>query len=121
MDLMPAQLLVDHWGVFESESLRGPILDLACGDGHNGIFLATKGLPVICCDISEQALSRVKELAAETRVVVETWHVDLEAEEVNPLPENLYEGILVFRYLSSMRPLPLSSLNLGNHKIRSFC
>jgi len=103
MDLMPAQLLVDHWGVFESESLRGPILDLACGDGHNGIFLATKGLPVICCDISEQALSRVKELAAETRVVVETWHVDLEAEEVNPLPENLYEGILVFRYLH--RPL----------------
>jgi SAM-dependent methyltransferase len=103
LDLMPAQLLVDYWGLFGIERLRGPILDLACGDGHNGIFLATKGLPVICCDISEQALSRVEGLAAETPVEVELWQVDLEAEEMNPLPADYYEGILVFRYLH--RPL----------------
>ncbi len=101
--LRPAQLLVDYLGLFENERLCGPILDLACGDGHNGIFLATKDLHVICCDISEQALSRVGELAAETRVKVELWQVDLEAEEMNPLPEDFYEGILVFRYLH--RPL----------------
>jgi SAM-dependent methyltransferase len=100
---MPAQLLIDHFSLFEKERLRGPILDLACGDGHNGIFLATKGLQVICCDISEQALSRAEKLASENRVKVGLWQVDLEAEEANPLEKSFYEGILVFRYLH--RPL----------------
>ena len=101
--LTPAQLLVDHWSLFENKRLSGPILDLACGDGHNGIFLATKDLPVICCDISEQALSRTERLASENRVNVGLWQVDLEAEEVNSLQEDFCEGILVFRYLH--RPL----------------
>ena len=99
----PAQLLVDYWSQFEKSRLGGPILDLACGDGHNGIFLATKDLPVICCDVSEQALSRVEKLAAESRVKVGLWQLDLEVEEINPLPEDSYGGILVFRYLH--RPL----------------
>ena len=102
-DLVPAQLLVDYWNLFEKEKLSGPILDLACGDGHNGTFLATKDLPVICCDISEKALSRAGKLAAETQVNVDLWQVDLEAEDMNPLPEDIYEGVLVFRYLH--RPL----------------
>jgi tellurite methyltransferase len=100
---MPAQLLVDHWSLFQEERLSGPILDLACGDGHNGIFLATKDLPVICCDISEKALSRAEKLASENRVKVGLWQMDLEAEAANPLQENFYGGILVFRYLH--RPL----------------
>ena len=102
-DLMPSQLLVDQWRQFEKKISGGPILDLACGDGHNGVFLATKDLPVICCDVSEEALSRAEKLAAENRVTVALWQVDLEGEEVNPLPEDSYEGILVFRYLH--RPL----------------
>ena len=102
-DLMPAQLLVDHWSLFEKERLSGPILDLACGDGHNGVFLATKGLSVICCDISEKALSRTEKLASENGVKVELWQVDLEAEETNPLQEHFCEGLLVFRFLH--RPL----------------
>jgi tellurite methyltransferase len=94
---------VDHWSLFKEERLSGPILDLACGDGHNGIFLATKDLPVICCDISEKALSRAEKLASENRVKVGLWQMDLEAEAANPLQENFYGGILVFRYLH--RPL----------------
>jgi SAM-dependent methyltransferase len=102
-DLMPAQLLLDHWSLFENNRLGGSILDLACGDGHNGIFLATKDLPVICCDVSEEALSRAEKLAAENRVTVALWQVDLEADEMNPLSEDFYKGVLVFRYLH--RPL----------------
>jgi SAM-dependent methyltransferase len=103
LDLTPAQLLVDHWSLFERERWRGPILDLACGDGHNGVFLATKDLPVICCDISEEALSRAEKLASENRVKVVLWQVDLEAEKGNPLQDDFYGGILAFRYLH--RPL----------------
>jgi tellurite methyltransferase len=95
----PAPLLVDYWSLFEEHRLDAPILDLASGDGHNGIFLATKDLPVICCDISKQALSRAEKLAAENHVKVTLWQVDLEVEEMNPLPEDSYGGVLVFHYL----------------------
>ncbi len=95
----PARLLLDYWRLFEENRLGAPILDLACGDGQNGIFLATKDLPVICCDISEKALSRAEKFAAENHVKVALWQVDLEVEEMNPLPEDSYGGILVFHYL----------------------
>jgi len=99
----PAQLLLEHLSLFTEGTLPGPILDLACGDGHNGILLAQKNLEVICCDNSQEARERVKTLAAENGVVVEFWQVDLEQEGINPLPEEFYGGILAFRYLH--RPL----------------
>lgn len=103
LPLRPTQLLVEHWSLFKKRRLSGPILDLACGDGHNGIFLATKNLPVICCDISEEALSRAKKLAAVNQAKLKFWQLDLEVEGINPLPEDFFGGILVFRYLH--RPL----------------
>jgi tellurite methyltransferase len=103
LTLKPAQLLLKHLGLLTDGRLTGPILDLACGNGHNGIFLARKGLPVICCDKSREALDRARGLAAECRVIVELWQVDLEREDINPLSEDFYGAILVFRYLH--RPL----------------
>lgn len=101
--LKPAQLLLDHLSLFTDGPLPGPILDLACGDGHNGIFLAQENLAVICCDRSQRALDRARMLAAEHGVTVQFWQVDLEREGINPLAEEFYGGILVFRYLH--RPL----------------
>ena len=101
--LRPARLLLDHWKLFTGEKLAGPILDLACGDGHNGIFLAGKNLTVICCDLSEEALGRVGKLAEQNKATVKLWQVDLEVEGSNPLPEDFFGGILVFHYLH--RPL----------------
>ena len=101
--LKPAQLLLDHLSLFTDGTLPGPILDLACGDGHNGILLARKNLGVICCDKSREAIERARRLATENGVTVEFWQVDLEREGINPLPEEFYGGILVFRYLH--RPL----------------
>jgi tellurite methyltransferase len=99
----PAQLLLEHLSLFTDRTLPGPILDLACGDGHNGILLAQNNLAVICCDKSRKTLARARRLAAENGVSVELWQVDLEREGINPLPEEFYSGILVFRYLH--RPL----------------
>ena len=101
--LEPAQLLLEHIKLFLEESLPGPVLDLACGDGSNGIFLAQQGLQITCCDRSRQALDKAKQLAAACGVSIQDWMVDLEQEGVNPLPEDAYGGILVFRYLH--RPL----------------
>jgi SAM-dependent methyltransferase len=99
----PAQLLVDYVSLFLDEPLPGPVLDLACGDGRNGIFLAQKGLQVTCCDRSRQALDKAKQLAATSGVSIQDWLLDLEEEGVNLLPEGAYGGILVLRYLH--RPL----------------
>ena len=99
----PAQLLLEHLSLFTDETPPGPILDLACGDGHNGILLAQNNLTVICCDKSRKTLARARRLAAENGVSVELWQVDLEQEGINPLPQEFYGGILIFRYLH--RPL----------------
>jgi SAM-dependent methyltransferase len=78
-------------------------LDLACGEAHNSIFLALKGVEVIGCDLSSEALERAGELAMECGAEITVWRVDLEQEGANPLPEHAYGAILVFRYLH--RPL----------------
>jgi tellurite methyltransferase len=101
--LNPAAFLWQHRGVFLDDALPGPVLDLACGGGHNGIFLAAEGLSVVCCDRSAEALERTRELADEHRVTVSLLQGDLEREGANPLSIDFYGGILVFRYLH--RPL----------------
>ena len=101
--LNPAAYLKDPLRVFLEPALPGPVLDLACGEGHNGVFLACKGLPVLCWDRSSEALDRARELARAHGVNLDFRQVDLEKEGVNPLPEDSCGGILVFRYLH--RPL----------------
>jgi SAM-dependent methyltransferase len=101
--LSPDALVETFSDLFLAESPEGPVLDLASGDGHNGLFLAAKGLPVILADRSDEALSRAKEAAEDVRGMVTIWRVDLENPGENPLPEEAYSGILVFRYLH--RPL----------------
>ena len=103
MTVQPAQLLLDHLYLLSEKPLPGPILDLACGDGRNGIFLAEHHLPVICCDNSRAALDRARKSAEEHEVTITLWLVDLEQEGVNPLAEDSYGGVLVFHYLQ--RPL----------------
>ena len=101
--LKPVQLLVEQTGLFLEKTLPGPVLDLACGEAHNSIFLALKGVKVISADLSSEALQRAGELAAECGAEITVWQVDLEPEGVNPLPRDAYGAIMVFRYLH--RPL----------------
>lgn len=99
----PSQLLLDYAYLLTREPLTGPVLDLACGNGRNGVFLAQKNLSVICCDSSQEALDKARKLATDSNATVKLWHIDLEQKGVNPLSEDRYGGILVFQYLH--RPL----------------
>jgi SAM-dependent methyltransferase len=101
--LSPDALVATFSDLLLADSPDGPVLDLASGDGRNGLFLAAKGLPVILADRSDDALSKAKEAAAGVQGEVTIWKVDLERPGENPLTENAYSAILVFRYLH--RPL----------------
>jgi len=51
--------------------IRGTVLDSGCGAGHNSIFLAGKGYPVVGVDISSHAVVRAKDKARGKGVAVE--------------------------------------------------
>jgi SAM-dependent methyltransferase len=100
--LAPNPLLKKFSSLLKEKNLAGPILDLACGDGQNGLFLAGLGLPVILADRSPESLAKAKMAVEGKELNVSFWEIDLESG-VNPLEEEHYRGILVFRYLH--RPL----------------
>lgn len=99
----PAPLLQEYGDLLARNAPPGPVLDLACGDGRNGLFLARLGRNVLFCDRSEEALEKVREAAALFRSKISTCRCDLERGTDAPLHDAYYSGILVFRYLH--RPL----------------
>ena len=103
MALSPDDLVTAFSDRIVAESPEGSVLDLACGDGRNGLSLAAKGRSVVLADRSEEALSKAEEAARGLQEKVTIWRVDLERPGENPLAEKEYSAILVFRYLH--RPL----------------
>lgn len=75
---------------------KGSVLDLAMGEGRNGVFLATKGFQVTGVDISAEGLKKAKALAAESGTTINTVEADLESYEI---PANIYDVILCTYYL----------------------
>jgi len=74
-------------------------LDIACGEGRNGIFLAQNGFQVSAVDISERGLARGRKRAAELGARVDFIRADL---EIYRLREE-YDLIIDFNFLH--RPL----------------
>ncbi len=75
---------------------KGHALDLAMGEGRNGVFLATKGFQVTGVDISSKGLKKAEALAAEHGTTITTIVVDLETYEI---PTNTYDVIICTYYL----------------------
>ena len=100
---MHSPLLSEYLPALRDVSALGPIVDLACGSGRNGLFLARMGLPVVFADHSQEALDTVARQLHAEGVSGETWQVDLEVGSGDPLAGRCFAAALVFRYLH--RPL----------------
>lgn len=75
---------------------KGKVLDIAMGEGRNGVYLAGKGFQVVGVDISPKGLEKAQKLAAEKHVTIETRAVDLEQYQ---LEQDTYDVILCSYYL----------------------
>ena len=71
------------------------VLDLACGYGRNGLYLAEQGLRVVFADRSGDALDTINVIPGANS---KRWQVDFEIPG-SPLSGKQFAAIMVFRYL----------------------
>ena len=88
----PIPFLVDNVHLLR----KGKVLDIAMGEGRNGVYLATQGFEVLGLDISEKGLAKAHNLARKNNVTIETKVVDLESFTLKP---NSYDVILCTYYM----------------------
>jgi 2-polyprenyl-3-methyl-5-hydroxy-6-metoxy-1,4-benzoquinol methylase len=75
---------------------KGKALDMATGEGRNAVFLAQNGFEVDAVDISEKGLKKVKKLAREKGVKINTFLVDLDQYQIG---KEQYDLIANFYFL----------------------
>ncbi len=102
-----ATLLVENLPLIAAFREPITVLDLACGQGRNGLYLAKHGIPVVFADRNEEALDSVNLALSKNGWPGSTWQVDLEEEGSSPLADKAFDAVMVFNYLH--RPL-LTSL-----------
>lgn len=76
---------------------NGSILDIACGDGRNALFLLKNGFKVTGIDFSSKALERLRMFAERNNYLVNTKQVDLSIS--NSLNDfGVFDNILINHY-----------------------
>lgn len=75
---------------------KGKLLDIAMGEGRNGVYLATQGFDVEGIDISQVGLDKAHRLAKKHNTQIKTRVVDLENAQ---LEKNKYDVILCAYYM----------------------
>lgn len=88
----PIPFLVENFRLLP----KGKVLDIAMGEGRNGVYLATQGFDVTGLDISEKGLNKAHKLAKKNNTTIETRVVDLESFQLEP---NTYDVILCTYYM----------------------
>ena len=104
-----SELLVENLSLFENLNSGNGVLDLACGNGRNGLLLLQNNIAVTFADNNKRALNNVDTSISALRsnnlelANAEWWEVDLEQAGVKPLENRCFDAVLVFNYLH--RPL----------------
>ncbi len=97
----PDALSPDDWLVEQVADLPpGQAVELACGPGHNAIWLALHGWQVDAVDVSATGLARAQELATRFGARVNWITADLDVFVPEPAA---YDLALVFRFLDRRR------------------
>ena len=84
LDAVPTPLLVET----AKKLAPGKALDLACGTGHNALWLAAQGWSVTAVDGSPVAIEILRSRASERGVIVSARVADLEKSEYQIEPSS---------------------------------
>ncbi len=88
------------WLVAHTPSGRGGLaLDLACGPGHNAVWLASRGWRVIGVDVSQVALRRGRDAARQLGLNARALFVRADLDTFRPAP-GAFDLVAVIRYLN---------------------
>ena len=80
----------------------GRALDVATGTGRNAVFLAAHGYDVDAVDVSDEALERARERAADRGVDVDWIRADLAAFDLEP---DAYD-VITISFFAALEHLP---------------
>ncbi len=94
-----APLLVENLGLITEFSAPVRVLDLACGTGRNGLYLAERNVPVTFVDNNQNCLDGVEQALRTSGWPGKTCLIDLENAENDPLADHHANVCLVFNYL----------------------
>ncbi len=91
--LRPEKSIIENIEYFK----KGTVLDIACGDGRNTLFLLEKGFKVTGIDFSYKALKRLEKFAKLINCTVNTKQIDL--CEKNALKDiGTFDNIVINHY-----------------------
>ena len=91
--LSPEGTLVDNIDFFK----KGSVLDIACGDGRNTLFLLENNFKVTGVDFSISALERLERFVRRSNYSVETQQIDLSIP--NALKHiGIFDNIIINHY-----------------------
>lgn len=88
----------------------GKVLDVACGDGRNAIFLSSRGYALDAIDFSEVAINRLQSFAENEQQHISTTQVDLSKETAFDFLSE-YDLIIINHYRLDRNQYP----HLSNH------
>ena len=100
--MQPSKLIIRHLQTIKAAGKPGTVLDLACGNGRNGIYLVRQGQRVVFADHEQNKLDGIAQLLGPSDLA-RFWCVDFEDPRVKPFKLGAFSAIIVFRYLH--RPL----------------
>ncbi len=110
--LSPEKSLVDYIKYFN----KGRVLDIACGDGRNTLFLLENGFSVTGIDFSSQALERLNIFSKRKGYKVDTMQVDLSVP--NSLDNvGVFDNIVINHYKLNKEELVKLEKNLTKNGI----
>lgn len=91
--LDPEKSIVENIIYFKKDS----VIDVACGDGRNTLFLLKNGFEVTGVDFSDKALERLRMFAEKNNYLVNTKQIDLSIP--NSLKDiGVFDNILINHY-----------------------
>lgn len=76
---------------------EGRVLELACGDGRNALYLARLGFTVYAVDFSEEALRRLRRFAKDEGLDISSRLVNLAEDDFSDLGAS-FDAIIINHY-----------------------